>query len=174
MKRILVALDGSEHSDKTLDLASDITGKYGAEMILLHVMSDNPLTDGERYLAETEYVDDLLSSLQPPVLEGGDSRLRAERVLRYYGDVESRFRQAIGERLMSWAHDRAREKGVQTIQTVLENGDPANTIVRVANGLGVDTIFLGSRGRGGAKGLLMGSVSHKVAHLAECTCVTVK
>jgi nucleotide-binding universal stress UspA family protein len=34
-------------------------------------------------------------------------------------------------------------------------------------------IFLGSRGLGDAKGLLMGSVSHKVAHLAECTCVSV-
>ena len=52
--RILVALDGSEHSDKALDLASDIAGKYGAELVLLHVMSDKPLTDGERYLAETE------------------------------------------------------------------------------------------------------------------------
>jgi hypothetical protein len=40
MQRILVALDGSEHSDKALDLASDIAGKYGAELVLLHVMSD--------------------------------------------------------------------------------------------------------------------------------------
>jgi nucleotide-binding universal stress UspA family protein len=174
MQRILVALDGSEHSDKALDLASDIAAKYGAELVLLHVMSDRPLTDGERYLAETEYVDELLSSLQAPVLEGGDSRLHAERLLRYYSDVARRFRQAVGERLMSRAHDRAREKGVQTIKTVLEGGDPANTILRVANGLRVDTIVLGSRGLGNARGLLMGSVSHKVAHLAECTCVSVK
>jgi nucleotide-binding universal stress UspA family protein len=174
MKRILVAVDGSEHSDKALDLASDIAAKYGAELVLLHVMSDKPLTDGERYLAETEYVDDILSSLQAPVLDGGDSRPRAERVLRYYGDLARWFRQAIGDRLMSRARDRVREKGVQTMQTVLENGDPANTILRVANGLHVDTIFLGSRGLGDAKSLLMGSVSHKVAHLAECTCVSVK
>ena len=40
MQRILVALDGSEHSDKALDLASDIAAKYGAELVLLHVMSD--------------------------------------------------------------------------------------------------------------------------------------
>jgi nucleotide-binding universal stress UspA family protein len=174
MKRILVALDGSEHSDKALDLASDIAGKYGAELVLLHVMSDRPLTDGERYLAETEYVDDLLSSIQAPAMDGGDSRLRAERVLRYYGDVARRFRQAIGDRLMSRARARAVEKGVQTMQSVLEDGDPANTILRVADGLHVDTIFLGSRGLGDARGLLMGSVSHKVAHLAGCTCVSVK
>jgi nucleotide-binding universal stress UspA family protein len=35
-------------------------------------------------------------------------------------------------------------------------------------------IFLGSRALGDAQGLLMGSVSHKVAHLAECTCVSLK
>ena len=59
MERILVALDGSEHSEKALDLASDIAGKYGAELILLHVMSDRPLTDAEREMAEVEYLDDL-------------------------------------------------------------------------------------------------------------------
>ena len=174
MQRILVALDGSEHSDKALDLASDIAAKYGAELVLLHVMSDEPLTNGERYLAETEYVDDLLSSLQAPVMDSGDPRQRAERVLRYYGDVARRFRQAIGDRLMSRARDRARQKGVQTMQAVLEDGNPADTILRVAKRLQVDMIFLGSRGLSDAKGLLMGSVSHKVAHLAECTCVTVK
>jgi nucleotide-binding universal stress UspA family protein len=107
-------------------------------------------------------------------MDSGDSRQRAERVLRYYGDVARRFRQAIGDRLMSRARDRAQQKGVQTMQTVLEDGDPANTILRVAERLQVGMIFVGSRGLGDVKGLLMGSVSHKVAHLAECTCVTVK
>ena len=60
------------------------------------------------------------------------------------------------------------------MQTVLEDGNPADTIVRVAKRLQVDMIFLGSRGLSDAKGMLMGSVSHKVAHLAQCTCVSVK
>ena len=174
MERILVALDGSEHSDKALDLASDIAGKYGAELVLLHVMSDEPLTDGERYVAETEYLDDLLANLQAPVIDGGDSRLRARRVLRHYADVARRFRKAVGERVISHARARAGAKGARSVQTLLEDGDPADTILRLAKSLHVDTIVLGSRGLGNVKGLLMGSVSHKVAHLAECTCVTVK
>ena len=35
-------------------------------------------------------------------------------------------------------------------------------------------IFLGSRGLDDMVGLMMGSVSHKVMHLAPCTCVAVK
>ena len=174
MQRILVALDGSEHSDKALDLAADIAGKYGAELVLLHVMSDKPLTDAERYLAETEYLDDLLASLEAPVINGGDPRLRAQRVLQHYGAVARQFREAIGDRLMGRARARAQEQGVRTVQTLLEDGDPANTILRVAKRLQVDMIVLGSRGLGDVKGLLMGSVSHRVAHLAECTCVSVK
>ena len=60
------------------------------------------------------------------------------------------------------------------MRTLLEDGDPASTILRVAKGLDADMIVLGSRGLGDAKGLLLGSVSHKVAHFAECTCVSVK
>ena len=53
-------------------------------------------------------------------------------------------------------------------------GNAANEIVATAESIGADMIFLGSRGLGDAKGLLVGSVSHKVMNLAPCTCVAVK
>jgi nucleotide-binding universal stress UspA family protein len=125
-------------------------------------------------VAETEYLDDLLANLQAPVIDNGDSRLRAQRVLRHYADVARLFRKAVGDGVISHARARAGAKGAQSVQPLLEDGDPADTILRLAKGLHVDMIFLGSRGLGNVKGLLMGSVSHKVAHLAECTCVSVK
>jgi nucleotide-binding universal stress UspA family protein len=176
MERIMVALDGSDHSDKALDLASDIAAKSGAELVLLHVISDKPLSDAERHMAEVEYPDEIAARLDTTGIDtgGGDRQTRAQRMLQRYADVARGFREAMGQRLISRSRTRAREKGVRSVQTVLEDGDPASTIVRLAKGLHVDMLFLGSRGLGGAKGLLMGSVSHKVAHLAECTCVSVK
>ena len=52
-------------------------------------------------------------------------------------------------------------------------GDPAPAILDHAREVGADMIVLGSRGLGDLKGLVMGSVSHKVACLAPCTCVAV-
>ena len=48
----MVALDGSDHSDKALDLASDIAAKSGAELVLFMSISDQPLTDAGRHMAE--------------------------------------------------------------------------------------------------------------------------
>ena len=176
MERILVALDGSEHSDKALDLASDIAGKYGAELVLMHVLADKALTEAERQMAEVEYLDEVVSGVDLAALSQSrdDPRLAAQRLLQQYGGVARRFREALGSRLMSQAKARARDKGVRNVQTVLEDGDPASAVLRLAKGLHVDMVVMGSRGLGDARGLLLGSVSHKVTHLAECTCVSVK
>ena len=57
---------------------------------------------------------------------------------------------------------------------VVEEGDPVERILEAQKREQADLIVLGSRGLGNMKGLLLGSVSHKVAHLAECACLTVK
>lgn len=176
MERILVALDGSEPSEKALDLASELAGGRDAELVLLHVLSDQPLSDGERHLAEVEYLDEVLSGVDVSgVLRArGDPRVVAQRLLAQYGQIARRLREAIGNHLLDQARAHAETKGARTVSNLLEAGDPAKTILRVAQDLGVGMIVMGSRGLGDAKGLLLGSVSHKVAHLADCTCVTVK
>jgi nucleotide-binding universal stress UspA family protein len=176
MERILVALDGSEASEKALELASDLARAHGAELMLLHVVSDQSLSDGERHMAEVEYLGELLSGVDiGGVLRSrGDPRVTAQRLLADYGDVARRLRETFGSRLLDQARARVADKRVQTVSNLLEVGDPAKTILRVAQDQAVDMIVLGSRGLGDAEGLLLGSVSHKVAHLAACTCVTVR
>jgi nucleotide-binding universal stress UspA family protein len=60
------------------------------------------------------------------------------------------------------------------VEVLIDIGDPASTIVRVSEDLEADLIVMGRRGRGDLGGLLLGSVSHKVGHLAACAVMTVR
>ncbi|HBT20910.1 MAG TPA: universal stress protein [Peptococcaceae bacterium] len=57
---------------------------------------------------------------------------------------------------------------------VLEDNDAAEAICEFAKFYNYDLIIMGSRGIGGIKGLLLGSVSSKVLQLAHCPVTIVK
>jgi nucleotide-binding universal stress UspA family protein len=82
--------------------------------------------------------------------------------------------QALGNQIISVAQDEARKKGAQQIEAALIEGDPAERIIAYAKDHDVDIIVMGSRGLGSFKGLLLGSVSNKVSHRADRTCVIVR
>jgi nucleotide-binding universal stress UspA family protein len=82
--------------------------------------------------------------------------------------------QKIAEEVLADAETHARKHSIPKVETVVKRGQPARTIVATAEELGADVIVLGSRGMGDVSGLLLGSVSHKVASLAKCNVITVK
>lgn len=53
-------------------------------------------------------------------------------------------------------------------------GRAAHDIVDEAKSIGADVIVMGSRGLSDFTGMLVGSVAHKVIHLAECPVLVVK
>jgi nucleotide-binding universal stress UspA family protein len=57
------------------------------------------------------------------------------------------------------------------IQREIANELPAHALIRASEG--ADLVVVGSRGRGGFKGLLLGSVSQQVAHHARCPIVII-
>jgi nucleotide-binding universal stress UspA family protein len=146
--KILVAIDGSEQAWRAQDLASDIAKIYSAELTILHVIPYEPLPEELREYARIEGI---------PM---------DEENARYH------YSRTLGDKLTEDAEQRARKKGLVRVSCLVAEGNPAEVILSAA--ADVDMVFLGSRGMSDAKGLLMGSVSHKVANLATRTCVTVK
>lgn len=144
-RSILVPLDGSQHARQALFVACHLLPDDGGTLHLLHVP--------EPFTHETLMVWDI----GPVTLESTQEE-----------------REWIGQLLLTRATDAAREQGASRIEADLVRGDPARAILEEARRRGVDAIVLGSRGLSDLQGFVVGSVSHKVAHAAESTVITVR
>lgn len=77
------------------------------------------------------------------------------------------------QRIVDDVAAEAGRQGVRDVVRLVEQGDAAAAILAAAQHHGAQLIVLGSRGMGDLKGLLLGSVSHKVSHLANRPCLIV-
>jgi nucleotide-binding universal stress UspA family protein len=173
-KRILVAIDGSTHAAKALSFAAGMAKAAGTELVLLHVVSNRPLSDDERRLAETEYGAALRrdTELSKLIQARDDSMVPA--IFGRLRESEASARQSIGRRVLEDAADAARKAGAKVADLMVEAGDPAAQIVAAAQRLGVDHVVMGARGLGGFGSLVLGSVSQAVVHQVKCPCTIVK
>ncbi len=64
--------------------------------------------------------------------------------------------------------------GLTNVAIVAAQGSPGDEIVRMAKQRGVDQILMGTHGRGSVGSLLLGSVAHRVIHLAPIPVTLVK
>lgn len=149
MQRILVAVDGSDHALRAIDMAADIAVHFEIPLVVVHVRSDS-------------------GAGQIPL------DIVAYRQLENLYEAESGLLDSMASRIAEDAAERARRAGALSVEVQIDVGDPAATIVRMSQDLGADLIVMGRRGRGDLGGLLLGSVSHKVGHLAECAVLTVR
>ena len=137
-ENILVAVDGSKHSDAAFDVAMDIAQKYGSQLFVLHVFSGGT---GSRTLVSSSEEDD---------------------------------NRSIGQEILNSYEETAKERGLQNVRMLLQEGDAAKRIMETASEIKCGLLLLGSRGRGGFKELLLGSVSHKVTSHADCPVLIAK
>ena len=143
--RILVALDGSDHAFKALDIASDLAQKYEATVLLLYVITRQSV---------------------PPIL----GRRSAETAREVYKKLGAEM----AGNVLRKGKKRAKKSGLASVQTATVEGYPAKAIVKFAKKQGIDLIVMGTRGLTGLKGLAMGNVAHKVSAASKCPVVTVK
>lgn len=172
--KFLVAIDGSESANKALDLAIELAGHINAALAIISVASQEPLREGEIQFARAEFKEDLpqASGVFTPLM--AKSNAVAGTLAMADPAAGTRVREAISQRLLGMASERARQKGLARVSTRLAGGDPANEILATAREEKADIIAMGTRGLGAVKGLVMGSVSQKVVQHAACSVITVK
>ena len=79
-----------------------------------------------------------------------------------------------GKKIIEEADQEVKQHGVKDVQSAMVRGNPASQIIEFAKTEGVDLIVMGNRGLTGVKEFVLGSVSHRVSHLADCTVTIVK
>lgn len=144
-KRILCPVDFSNPSRRALGWAGEVAHMVGAMVVALHVIPNNASR--------------LLSALG--VVESFDENQMQKRrtevqefMVRYMGDIDDL-------------------KGVQC-EAMVGFGRPDVEILRMAESGGVDLICMGSVGRDGVAGVLVGNTAERVLRRLPCSLMTVK
>jgi len=172
-KKILVAIDGSGHARSAMEVATDLAGKYSAELLMVHVIGNGKVSASLAHMLEVEHISEAEHPGAPNVANLPGGIAVAERGIDSY-EHEEQMKESIAERTLAEAERTAKSKGVSSVSLVTERGDPVKQILDCARREHVDLIVMGTRGLSDLKGLLMGSVSHKICQLSECSCITVK
>ncbi|OLO06911.1 hypothetical protein BTW08_14685 [Salinicola sp. MH3R3-1] len=146
-KSLLIPIDGSEDSHIALNVACQLAAPVQGKLYLLNVRDPYPqLHKGELLSVE--------AAIKAASVDTADHEGHA--ILDAALDTLPSFPGYNGE-----------------FDTLVKQGSPARMIVSEAERLGVDAIVMGSRGMGQFKGLMIGSVSHKVTHVANCRVICV-
>jgi nucleotide-binding universal stress UspA family protein len=151
--RILLATDGSEEASLATEAAVEISQKTGSELHVIHVYGVAPI-----YPLYPEATDPGGAELEDPVLEE---------------ELESLSEQRARE-VLDAAVEKAQSAGATVAQAHLRKGGVPHEIVALAEDLEVGLIVVGSRGHGGIRRALMGSVSDAVVRHAHCPVLVVR
>jgi len=172
-QQIVVATDGSGHADKAVEVAGVLATRFNAKLSILHVVHAGSMTPAIEAYSHAEHLDDDPTPIQHALARVPEWMSDSRSIIRD-GGGEMRVLETLAERILSIAEDKSRKAGVENLERLLRAGDPVSEILNAAKETSADLIVVGSRGLSDAKALLLGSVSHKVSQLCECSCVTVK
>lgn len=151
-EKILVPLDGSEHSLKALDVAIQIAKKFGGKITIVHVYS--------------VAVPGIMP--EPSMATAGVPVMTAPDVSRL---VEA-ARKA-GSRILEDGEQKVKAAKVE-VNKLLEEGHTVQEIIRVAKEGCFELIVMGARGISHIREMLLGSVSDGVMHHVSCPVLVVK
>ena len=144
MTKVLIALDYDPTAQKVAEAGFSMAKTMNAEVILLHVITD-PV-----YYSSAEY---------SPIM-GFDGFMNTDQ---FQLDSVDGLKKAASYFLDKTKH----HLGDDTILTLVEEGDYAESIVKTAKRMHADIIVIGSHSRKWLENIVMGSVTEKVLHLTS-------
>jgi nucleotide-binding universal stress UspA family protein len=154
-KRVLVALDGSENSARASQAALELAEKLKAELVILHAVIPPAL-----------YYHTEISS-EGPVIEPPTH----EKEIDLYVEYARRIARGIVDGTVS----EAKKRGITVKADIpVATTSVVETIVNQAVKENADLIIVGTRGLGGFKKLLLGSVSGGVVDHAHCPVLVIR
>jgi nucleotide-binding universal stress UspA family protein len=141
LKKVLIALDYDPTAQKVAETGYSLAKTMGAEVILLHVISD-PV-----YYSSSEY---------SPIM-GFDGFMNT-------GQFQLDSVDGLKKASLYFLEKSKQHLGDNGIQTLVEEGDYAESIIMTAKRLHADVIVMGSHSRKWLENIVMGSVTEKVLH----------
>jgi nucleotide-binding universal stress UspA family protein len=160
IRRILIVTDGSKLSGHAFNYLSDFPLPPGADVIVMHVLSPSPIKPMVGSIGDTW-------PLGPDMMPHTWSETTAEQT-QWQEEEEQQ-----GKKLLEDALDTLNTKGIKAI-SILKRGDAATEILEYIDSEDIDLVVAGSRGLGQVQGWLLGSVSRKLVHYANCSLLIVK
>jgi len=152
--KILVPLDGSEHSLRALETAIQMAKKFDASITLIHVYS---VTVAPMIMPEPT----TLTPSGVPVMTPAEVSKMVEAA------------REVGNQILTDGERKVESQNIQ-VETVLKEGNTVQEITKVANEGKFDLIVMGVRGISKLRELLVGSVSEGVIKHASCPVLVVK
>jgi len=158
LNRVLLVIDGSEHSQRAEDYLARFSLPEGVDVRVMHVLPPEPMPDlvGRSWPVGAEMVMPVPS---PEMEEATKQQSEAE--------------QSQGEVLLAQSEANLDDSGIN-VESVLVRGDAATEIINYIKEKNIDLVVVGSRGLSQVAGWLLGSVSRKLVHYAGCSVLIVK
>jgi nucleotide-binding universal stress UspA family protein len=152
-KKILVATDGSEHTEMAINHAIELAKLTGAQLHAVYVVSI--VSPPENLDIKTDY--DAGSSVSIDASMDG-----LKKILKFDG-----------EKAIRSIEEKAAIEDIQVRKWILE-GQPAKEILRLAQEQSFDLIVMGTLGRSGIEKFMLGSVADKVIRGSRIPVLTVR
>jgi nucleotide-binding universal stress UspA family protein len=145
IKKIAFSTDFSENANQAFDLAFDLAKKYGARLVLLHVVP--PLVFPSPTMEEF-------------ISEQANYQFIEQVIQRSAEQMESSYVQRMG--------------GYSNVQVRILSGHPASEILNFIEQEQMDLVVMGTHGFSGLAHFFLGSTAEKVVRRAGCSVLTVK